>query len=168
MAFAHFTLWISHRLSTGEVQRDPRFLQNWLSLSPAAFFENPRSLVYTQEGIYKIVVVVNAGVFLWISLFTWKKSGAYALYKPVNESVLQRWQFWTILRAVYKELFVHKPYLWICRSLSTGGCYAMDFWRFTILPSRRRDVTPLSTTGLASTACTGLQWTRVYKNSSSS
>jgi hypothetical protein len=44
----------------------------------------------------------------------------WPLYKPVNDSVHGRCLFWTIFAAVYKPGVVHKRYLWICRSLSTG------------------------------------------------
>jgi hypothetical protein len=89
---------------------DPRFFKP----------ENPRSLVYTHKGYTRIVVVVNARHFLWISLFYLKKSSTWTLYKAVNDSVLPCCQFWTNFGAVVKADFVHNRYLWICRALSTG------------------------------------------------
>jgi hypothetical protein len=84
------------------------------------FFENRRHW-FTPKGIYtRIVVVVNARHFLWISPFSVKESVTWAFYKLVNDSVHGRCLFWTIFGAVYKPGVVHKRYLWICRSLSTG------------------------------------------------
>ena len=77
--------------------------------------------LHLQRIYTRIVVVVNAGDFLWISRFFSKKSWVYLLYKAVNDSVLPCCQFWTNSRAVYKVTVVHNRYLWICRTLSTGG-----------------------------------------------
>lgn len=85
------------------------------------FFENRRHWFTTTKGYTRIVVVVNAKHFLWISLFFSKKSSTWMLYKAVNDSVLACCQFWTNFRAVYKPMLVHNRYLWICRALSTGG-----------------------------------------------
>lgn len=84
------------------------------------FFENRHHWFTTTKGYTRIVVVVNAKHFLWISLFFSKKSSTWMLYKAVNDSVLACCQFWTNFRAVYKPALVHNPYLWICRALSTG------------------------------------------------
>ena len=87
------------------------------------FFENHRHWFTTTRRYTRIVVVVNAWHFLWISLFFLKKSWTCMLYKAVNDSVLACCQFWTNCAAVYKEDFVHNRYLWICRTLSTGACF---------------------------------------------
>jgi hypothetical protein len=144
-AFAHLALWISSCLSTdwvpicaenllppradstslflsSNVVRQHRFARSMFFCLTRVFFkpENPRSLVYTHKGYTRIVVVVNARHFLWISLFYLNKSSTWTLYKAVNDSVLPCCQFWTNFGPVVKANFVHNRYLWICRALSTG------------------------------------------------
>lgn len=76
--------------------------------------------------VYRVSSSVNKWHFLWISRLTDEKSSAYALYKPWFAVVSPSWQIWTRFRAREKAAFLHKPYLWISRTLSTGGPLALS------------------------------------------
>jgi hypothetical protein len=116
-------LWISNCLSTAGLLTGRLRLVLAVGVCGQIFFEN-RFHWSTPTRIYtRIVVVVNARHFLWITLFCYAKSWTCLLYKPVNDSVLSCCLFWTIFDAVYKHDFVHNPYLWICRTLSTGHLF---------------------------------------------
>ena len=85
------------------------------------FFESrTRSTSGLQpRSVYKDSSSVNKCHFLWISQLTREKSSVYTRYKRRFAAVCSWWQIWTKIAAVEKAGFLHKPFLWISRSLST-------------------------------------------------
>lgn len=90
----------------------------------ASFSKRPRYWFTATRVYIEIVVVVNATIFLWITLVYTAKSWAWRFYKPVNDSVHRRCSFWTNFAAVDNATLVHNRYLWICRTLSTGSDFS--------------------------------------------
>jgi hypothetical protein len=51
-------------------------------------------MVYSKDVYIKIVVVVNADTFLWISAHFGLESGVYELYKTARKPCMSRELFW--------------------------------------------------------------------------
>jgi len=57
---------------------------------PAAF----EFMVYSKDVYIKIVVVVNADTFLWISAHSGLKSAVYGLHKQASKPCMSKELFW--------------------------------------------------------------------------
>ena len=87
---------------------------------PWLFCANSVNRFTVKQGYTRIVVVVNAGQFLWISRFLSTQSSACTFYKAVNDPVLGHGKSWIRFSLVVCCCFVHNRHLWICRTLSTA------------------------------------------------
>ena len=60
----------------------------------SAFLRVARTMVYSKEVDIKIVVVVNADTFLWISPYFGLKSAVYELHKHTRKPCMAWELFW--------------------------------------------------------------------------